>query len=312
MAAAGDSTVEYGRRIMTLHLGMRRSLLVLVLFSIVGASLAADSWPHWRGPSMNGISPEKSLPTTWSATENVAWKLPLPAFSGSTPIVWNDTIFLNVATERATGQIELWSVDRNTKAVSWKRPLAGENRLGRKQNMSSPSPVTDGKHVWVITGTGVLKAFDFAGKELWTRDLPEGLRAPSAFSAGYASSPLLHGDALYRAGAARHAHRRPVVRAADRQDDRARRVWRVERPTERPHESPDAYTTPALLQYDGKTEIVITGGDVVTGHDPATGKELWRANGLNPNNDGSYRIISSPTDCRRTIIAPVARTRSSR
>ena len=92
---------------------MRRSALTFVLLSVVGATLLADTWPHWRGPSMDGRSTEKSLPTTWSATENVAWKLPLPAFSGSTPIIWNDTVFLNVATERATGQIELWAVDRN-------------------------------------------------------------------------------------------------------------------------------------------------------------------------------------------------------
>jgi outer membrane protein assembly factor BamB len=158
---------------MTLHLGMRRSaVLALVLSSLVGGSLAADSWPHWRGPTMNGISTEKALPTTWSATENVAWKLPLPAYSGSTPIIWNDLVFLNVATERATGQVELWTVDRNTKAVAWKRQLAGENRTGRKQNMASPSPVTDGTHVWAMTGTGIMKAFDFAGKEIWTRDLP--------------------------------------------------------------------------------------------------------------------------------------------
>ena len=119
--------------------------LTLLLLASAGASLVANTWPHWRGPSMDGVSTEKGLPTTWSATDNVAWKLPLPAFSGSTPIVWNDTVFLNVATERATGHIELWSVDRNKQAVVWKRPLAGENRIGNKQNMSSPSPVTDGR-----------------------------------------------------------------------------------------------------------------------------------------------------------------------
>ena len=77
--------------------------LTFLLLGSLGAPLAADTWPHWRGPSMDGISSERALPTTWSATENVAWRLPLPAFSGSTPIIWNDTIFLNVATERAHG-----------------------------------------------------------------------------------------------------------------------------------------------------------------------------------------------------------------
>src|SRR6187455_999984 len=114
---------------------MRRLLLTLVIFSIVGASLLANSWPHWRGPSMDGVSTEKGLPTRWSATENVAWKLPLPAFSGSTPIIWDDLVFLNVATARSTGGMELWAVDRTKQAVLWKRPLSAGNRIGNKQNM---------------------------------------------------------------------------------------------------------------------------------------------------------------------------------
>ena len=81
-------------------------------------------------------------------------------------------------------------------------------------------------------------------------------------------------------------------------------VWRVERPTDARTESPDAYTTPALLQYGGSKEIVLTGGDVVTGHDPATGKELWRAHGLNPDKDQYYRIVASPVVYDDLIIAP--------
>ena len=71
-------------------------------------------------------------------------------------------------------------------------------------------------------------------------------------------------------------------------------VWKVDRPTDAITESPDAYTTPALLRYGKSTELVVTGGDCVTGHDLATGKELWRANGLNPDNNPSYRIVASP------------------
>jgi outer membrane protein assembly factor BamB len=264
----------------TLDETMRRQLLTLAFFASAVASLAADSWPHWRGPSMDGNSIEKGLPTTWSPTENVAWKLPLPAFSGSTPIIWNDTIFLNVATERATGHIELWAVDRNKQAVTWKRLLAGENRIGNKQNMSSPSPVTDGKNVWVITGTGVLKGFDFAGKELWTREIQKDY-GKFGIQFGYASSPLLHGDALYLQVLHGMLTDDPsYVLKIDKMTGKT--VWRVERPTNAQLESPDSYTTPALLQHNGKTEIVITGGDLVTGHDPQTGKEVWRADVLNP------------------------------
>src|SRR5947207_13090961 len=81
-------------------------------------------------------------------------------------------------------------------------------------------------------------------------------------------------------------------------------MWRVERPTNARVESPDAYTTPALLRYGNTAEIVLTGGDVVTGHDPETGKELWRANGLNPTDDPNYRIVASPVVHGDLIIAP--------
>src|SRR6185369_15350258 len=81
-------------------------------------------------------------------------------------------------------------------------------------------------------------------------------------------------------------------------------IWKVERPTTAIRESPDAYTTPALLVYGKTTEIVITGADCVTGHDPATGKELWRANGLNPDNNPFHRIVASPIIFNDIIYAP--------
>ncbi|MGH9159063.1 MAG: PQQ-binding-like beta-propeller repeat protein [Vicinamibacteraceae bacterium] len=272
------------------------------LSAVASATLLAGNWPQWRGPSLDGVSTDTGLPTTWSATDNVAWKLPLPAFSGSTPIIWDDLVFLNVATERATGELQLWAVDRNRQDVVWKRPLSGGNRIGNKQNMSSPSPVTDGKHVWVMTGTGVLKAFDFAGKALWSRDIQKDYGALGQ-QFGYASSPLLHDDSLFVQ--VLHGMRTDDPSYLLRIDKvTGRTVWRTERPSDAQLESPDAYTTPALLEHDGTTEIVTTGGNLVTGHDPATGREAWRADVLNPSDAPNYRIISSPVVAAGLIIAP--------
>jgi outer membrane protein assembly factor BamB len=81
-------------------------------------------------------------------------------------------------------------------------------------------------------------------------------------------------------------------------------LWRVERLTDAPNESPDAYTTPAWIEANGRAELIITGGDVVSGHDPATGREYWRANVLNPRKDGAYRLVASPTIVGDLIIAP--------
>lgn len=259
----------------------------------------AENWPQWRGPTLNGVSGETNLPVRWSKTEQIAWKLALPAWSGSTPIVWGERIFLNVADGNG---LYLWCVDRTKGVAIWKRQLSDGNTKMRKQNMSSPSPVTDGRHVWVMTGTGALKAFDLAGKEIWARDIQRDY-GRFGLNWGYGSSPLLHEDSLYV----------QVVHGMNTDDpsyllriDKAtgKTMWRVERPTSARLESPDAYTTPALLRYGAVTEVVVTGGDVVTGHDLATGKELWRANGLNPDNDGNYRIVASPVVHGAIVYAP--------
>src|SRR5687767_15576232 len=100
-----------------------------LLLVIVGAALdAADNWPQWRGPELNGSSKEVGLVRTWSPTSNIAWKLPTPSRTGSTPIIWGDTIFLNVATAELTGDLELWAVERNKQAVVGKEPLVSGER----------------------------------------------------------------------------------------------------------------------------------------------------------------------------------------
>ena len=260
----------------------------------------AENWPAWRGPTGDGVSTERNLPVAWDTERNIAWKLPLPAWSGSTPIVWGDRIFLNVAVD--DDDIELWCLDRDTGQPIWTRHLSDGNRRLRKQNMSSPSPVTDGEHVWVMTGTGVLKAFDVAGDELWMRDIPASY-GRFGLNWGYASSPLLHDGALFVQ--VLHGMRTDDPSYVLRIDALSgETVWRVERPSLAVRESPDAYSTPALLEYDGTTEIVITGGDAVTGHDPESGRELWRADGLNPTRQRDYRIVASPLVHDGVIYAP--------
>jgi outer membrane protein assembly factor BamB len=282
---------------------MKRAI-VTGLAGLLGVATlsAAENWPQWRGPSLNGVAPAKGLPIKWSTTENIAWKLPMPGRSGSTPIIWGEHIFLNVGTQDATGDLELWTVDRSSGKVVWKAPIAGGNHTQRKQNMSSPSPVTDGQTVWVMTGVGVLKAFDFKGREVWRRDIQKEY-GEFGLNWGYASSPLLHeGDLYVQVLHGMKTDDPSYVMRIDGTSGKTR--WKVDRPTKAITESPDSYTTPALLRYGGSTEVVISGGDVVTGHDPATGKELWRMDGLNPDNNPFYRIIASPVVVGDIIVAP--------
>jgi outer membrane protein assembly factor BamB len=281
-----------------------RLLATLTIALTAAVVVSAENWPQWRGPALNGVSTEKNLPLTWSAEtgDNIAWKLPMPSRSGATPIVWRDNIFLNVATAEKDGDLELWAVGRQKGDVLWKRPLSGGNNMQRKQNMSTPSPVTDGTSVWVMTGTGVLKSFDFKGAERWTRDIQKDYGA-FGLNWGYASSPLLNRGALYvQVLHGMKTDDPSYVMKIDAASGKT--IWKVDRPTDAIRESPDSYSTPALLQYNGTTEIVVTGGDVVTGHDPETGKELWRGKGLNPENIPSYRIVASPLIAGGLVIAP--------
>ena len=318
-----------------------RGTVLFIAILLIGAVVMAENWPHWRGPNRNGVVEESNLPVNWSPNENIAWKIEMPAWSGATPIIWGDYLFLNMAEggERvvsrrrprgqgrrrgATGQrppqqpptpaaeekpedpnaklLSLWCLNKTTGELLWKRSMGGGNHQERKQNMSSPSPVTDGTHVWVMTGTGILKSFDFQGNENWTRNIPADY-GDFGLNWGYASSPLLHENTLYvQVLHGMKTDDPSYVLGIDKQTGET--LWRVERPTDAVMESPDSYTTPALLQYDGKTEIVITGGDYVTGHDPKTGEELWRAGGLNPEKRRNYRIVASPVVEGDLIIVP--------
>jgi outer membrane protein assembly factor BamB len=275
----------------------------LILVLCLAASASAADWPQWRGPQWTGSSPDQGLPSKWSATENVAWSVDLPGHSAATPIVSGDTVY--VTAPEGEG-VQLLSLDRRDGKVRWKKTLGpAAGHAHRKHNMSSPSPVTDGRNVYAMTGSGVLKAFAADGRELWTRDFPAEYGA-FGLNWGYASSPLLLDGVLFVP--VLHGMKTDApsyVVAVDATSGKNR--WKVDRPTPAVQEAPDAYTTPTFVKAPGGTEIVVTGGDVVTGHDPATGKELWRSSGLNPTGDPWYRIVASPLAVDGLVIAPTRR-----
>jgi outer membrane protein assembly factor BamB len=276
-----------------------RCRLPLALVLIAAIPAIAENWPQWRGPTLNGISSEKNLPVRWSTTENIAWKLEMPARSGATPIIWGNNVFLNVADG---DDLYLWCVDKVKGALLWKKLIATGNYKINKQNMSSPSPVTDGHSVYAMTGIGVLKSFDFSGRELWMRDIQKDY-GEFGLNWGYASSPLLYEDGLYvQVLHGMRTHDPSYVLRIDTKTGKT--MWRVTRQTDAIRESPDAYTTPALVRYANHVEIVVSGGDCLTGHDPASGAELWRATGFNPDKNPAYRVIASPVVFDDVVYAP--------
>ena len=198
--------------------------------------------------------------------------------------------------------ILLFCISRSDGSVLWNTKIDEGNALHMKGNHASPSPVTDGEHVWVVTGNGGVAALDFAGEIIWKKNLQE-MYGDFGLNWGYASSPLLFEDRIIIE--VLHGMRTddPSYLVAFNKDS-GDVIWKVDRPTDAPMESPDAYTTPVVIERGGSKEIVISGGDYVTGHDPATGAELWRVAGLNPQKNRMYRIIASPVAVDGMIYAP--------
>jgi outer membrane protein assembly factor BamB len=153
-----------------------------------------------------------------------------------------------------------------------------------------------------MTGTGILKAFDFAGNEIWGRDIQKEY-GRFGMSWGYGSSPLLHEDALYVQVLHGMRTRDPsYLLRIDKNTGKT--LWHVERRTPARFESPDSYSTPTIAKIDNQAELIVIGGDVATGHDLKTGEELWRVTGFNPYNDGSHRVVASATFFDGIIYAP--------
>jgi len=196
-------------------------------------------------------------------------------------------------------------LNRKTGAIRWQQSIGRGNRIGNKQNMASPSPVTDGEHVWVMNGNGELRSFDFAGRQIWQRDIQEDY-GKFGVQFGYASSPLLHDGVLYLQNLQGfHTDDPSYLLAID--GETGKTIWKVDRPTDALHESPDSYSTASLADVDGELQLIVSGGNYVTGHDLTAGKELWRAGGLNPSDDTNYRTIASSLVVGDVVLVPSRR-----
>ncbi len=303
-------------------------LLFMALTVAVGTAGATDHWPQWRGPHLNGTGPaSENLPVRWSETENVAWRVKLPSWAAATPIIWGDTVFITSAEEgfqspRNTGVVErvvsglksalygsdhllLLALDRKTGSERWRAVVGEGNQVQMKQNMASPSPVTDGRHVWVMTGRGTLTCLTFNGKQVWQRDISKE-HGEFGLNFGYGSSPLLHEGRLYiQVLHGMKTDDPSYLLAVDGLSSKT--LWRIERPTDSLHETPDSYSTPVLASVGGKTQLIVSGGGYVTGHDLATGREMWRGGGLDPDKATNYRTIASTLVVGNIALVPSRR-----
>jgi outer membrane protein assembly factor BamB len=263
--------------------------------------IAAADWPQWRGPENDGISQETGLPTEWDESKNVAWKLKMPGMAGSTPAVWGERIFL---TSEDDTDLVLMCVDTGGKEL-WKTRLAtGRQRFMRGEgNNASPSPSTDGKHVWAYVGTGDLGCYDFDGKPVWKFNVQDRY-GKFRIQHGMHITPLLDGDRLYLQLI--HSGAQYVI-ALDKAT--GKEVWKVKRPSDGRAENEHSYTSPVIWRKGNDAYLITHGNDYAIAHRLQDGSEIWRVGGLNPKDRyrGDLRFVASPVAAPDLIVIPSAK-----
>ena len=268
------------------------SLLILSANVSDGAN-----WPAWRGADGSGITAEKDLPVLWSATENVRWKIKLPDRGNSTPITWGGKVFI---TQGVENRRTVTCFDRLNGQQLWQAgPAYDEEERSHATNpQCSASPVTDGERVIAWFGSAGVYCYDMDGKELWRRDLGK-----QDHQWGYAASPVIDGDLCYLNFG---PGPRSFLIALDTKSGKT--AWQIDVPEIQPAERSDGFTgrtngvigswsTPLLIEANGRRELILSFPEWLKAFDPKTGKELWRCGGLNP------LIYTSPSYANGVVVA---------
>ncbi|HZL35058.1 MAG TPA: PQQ-binding-like beta-propeller repeat protein [Tepidisphaeraceae bacterium] len=276
-----------------------RWLIVTASFAFTAVPvLAGHDWPQWRGPQFDGASDASNLPTKLDKSTQ-AWETQLPGLGNGTPVIVGDRVLLSCYDNKSAKLLGM-CISRTDGHVLWQKEVAGSMMRNDRNNAASPSAVADANCVFFTFATGDIAAFDLEGKPLWQRNLQKDY---GTFNIQwiYSSSPLLYKGKLYVQVLQRDVppHGPPTSdKRADSYllalDPRTGHIlWRQVRPNEAREESKESYATPVPLEHDGRSEIILVGGDVVTAHDADTGKELWRAGGWNPGKEAQWRLVPS-------------------
>ena len=268
----------------------------LVAFAclVLATRAGAENWPHWRGPTRDGISREQNLPTRWSADEHIRWKAPLEGLGTSTPVVWGELVFLTsqvgvgpldrrgtefpeaVAARDYAGATGITfivhAIHRDDGRAVWQHrfgALEPKNNLPSvhpKHNLASPSVVTDGERIYAWMGTGQLVALTMDGKLVWERHLGRDY-APFHVMWGHGSSPALYGNSIillcdHPSGA--------YMVALDVAT--GKEMWKVDRGA-----GIRSYSTPFVLHSRDRDELIVNSSHRIESYDPINGKLLWHA-----------------------------------
>ena len=235
---------------------------------------AAQYWSRWRGPSGQGLTAATGYPDTWSATQNVAWKVPVAGRGNSSPIVWADRIFVTTAYDGGR-RVSVLAFRRSDGGRLWEgfAPTGRtDNYSHYKNGQASATPATDGQRVYAYFGSRGLVAFDMNGKLVWHRDLGE----IDAYH-GTAGSPLLYKDRLILY---QDQGRGSFIGAFDTRTGQP--LWRTNR------DASVGWGTPIAIRVADHDEIIVSGETKVQAYDPDTGRELWRCGG------NMWEVIPTP------------------
>ena len=269
---------------------MLRTLLALVVALAAAPSLAGE-WPAWRGPTGTGIADETGLPLEWSAEKNVTWRVPLPGPGNSTPIVWDDRVFVTQSLDEGARRTVM-CFNRSDGTLHWQRAVefTGEETTHQTNPFCAASPVTDGERVIAWHGSAGLVAYDFEGNELWRRDL-----GTFHHIWGNAASPVLvDGLVICNLGPGTEA----ALAAFDKRTGED--VWRVELPeakSENPEQYKGSWSTPVIFETGSSRQLMLSLPQKLIAFDPATGDELWHCRGL------SDLVYTSPLVGLETVVA---------
>lgn len=249
-----------------LLVGAVAGLLVPTL--AVAENKVSENWPAWRGPRGDGTSRETGLPLRWSETENVRWKTPIPGTGHSSPVVWEDRIFLTSCIEK-TGDRLLLCLSRKDGRILWQKTVltAPLERKHGENSFASSTPATDGKHLWVAflqKEDMIAACYDLSGNEVW-RKSPGKLLSRH----GFCSSPILWKNLVILNG---DQDAQAYLVALEKET--GKEVWRADRPNRT-----RSYCAPLIVEAAGKTQMVLSGSKCVTSYDPATGKLHWILDG---------------------------------
>jgi outer membrane protein assembly factor BamB len=253
---------------------MRRQLIAL--FVVAGAASAAcgDNWPAFRGPRGDGHSAEKGAPLTWSATENVRWKIELPGPGNSSPVVWGNRVFITQSLDKKGHQRSLWCLDRKTGKKLWQRDVdyPDDEPTYQPWFYAQATPVTDGQRVIVSHGSAGLHCYDLDGNPQWNYSLGK-----LTHIWGNASSPILFGDlVILWCGPGP----RQFLLAVDKTT--GKKVWQHDEAPGKSDEFAGSWSTPVIAKVNGQDELIVMLSKKVKGFDPKTGTERWSCSGLGP------------------------------